>query len=597
VTRRSHVLKSNSNCETVHDAIWVDTETNQKQITNDTVRCELMQGVACYRRRRKNSDWTKPDWFYFTTINEYWDWVALKLRAKTRTYMFAHNWAFDAPVLDMFNVLPERGWALKSAVINSPPIILRWQRAGKTIQVVDTLNIWRMPLTKIGKSINLPKLDMPATNAPRAVWDTYNKRDVEIIMVACLRWFDFIDTNDLGGFASTLAAQAMRTYRHRFMPSKILIDDNEDALKLARESLHGGRCECHFIGRVPETIHKLDVNSQYPAIMATQYMPARLIGHYTNVTATELASYLTKYCIIADVRVSTNESIYAVVHDKRLVFPTGNFRTVLTTPELQYAIAHDHIIDIGNVAVYEREILFADYVSYFANVRANARAAGNECDAANAKIMGTSLFGKWAQKGIHYTKVADTDDKSIKLWIDVDGVTGQVDNMRQFAGIIERQEQETESRDSHPAIAAHITGHGRMQLWGLMQDAGHGNYYYSDTDSLWVNEIGAANVEEQIHQLELGKLKIEGVHEEVDIYGPKDYVLDGKSRIKGIRANAKKLKCNTFEQDKFTTLVGLLRCGDLTAPLVTSLTKVLRRRYTKGHVMQSGHVVPLRLFL
>jgi hypothetical protein len=88
---------------------------------------------------------------------------------------------------------------------------------------------------------------------------------------------------------------------------------------------------------------------------------------------------------------------------------------------------------------------------------------------------------------------------------------------------------------------------------------------------------------------------VEGVHDDVIIHGPKDYLIDGHARIKGIRKNAKQIGPNTFEQDKFTTLVGLLRLGQLSAPVVTRLTKHLRRQYTKGIVDKSGRVSPLSL--
>lgn len=597
MTRRCHYVKGNKNCESIHDAIWVDTETKGVPINDNEERHELFMGMAAYRRTRSVDSWTHPRWTQFESSNEFWNWVEDCLHGKTRLYLFAHNWAFDAPVLDMFNILPERGWTLISAVIQSPPIILRWRKPPYTIQVVDTLNIWRMPLAKIGESIKLPKLPMPKPDDPRETWETYNRRDVEIIMGATIKWLNFLKVNDLGGFACTLAAQSMRTYRHRFMSKQILIDDNERALQLARDALHGGRTECHFIGTCPETIHKLDINSQYPAIMATEYLPARIIGHYTNVTYNECKDWVDEYCLTAKVSIDTDEPVYGIVSDAKLVFPIGTFTTVLSTPELAYAFEHDHITKVHEVAVYEREILFSEFVNYFTELRGKYRDAGNDAEAYNSKIMMNSLYGKWAQKGLHYTKVGDAEDRSIKLWINYDVEDDKVTHMRQYAGIIEEQGTTTESRDSHPAIAAHITAHGRIQIWGMMQRAGLDNVYYCDTDSVWCNEKGAVNLTDMMHPTLLGRLKVEGIHTEVIIHGPKDYMLDGKARIKGIKKKASCIGPGLYEQDKFTTLIGLLRRGDLTAPVVSRLTKQLRREYTKGIVNTDGRISPLSLSL
>lgn len=577
------------------EAIWVDTETKPLIQPDGSQRHELFFGWAAYSRTVRKDEWIEPQWLKFETIEEFWEWLISRLHGKSRLYVFAHNWAFDAPVLDTFNVLPDEGYTLTGSVIQSPPVILKWRKKPHTIQMVDTLNIWRMPLAKLGQSIGLEKLIIPDYEAPQTEWDSYGKRDVEIIMRACFKWWAFLKDNDLGGFAATLAAQSIRTFRHKFMHHEILIDDNVPALALARDSLHGGRTECFYIGQVKEKVYKLDINSQYPAVMQKQLMPRKLLGHYRNIKIDELQSWLQYYCVTARCYIKTSEPVFSIVQDKRLIFPVGEFSVTLSTPEVVYALKHNLITRIFECNIYERDILFADYVDYFYNYRQKLKRQGNDADAHNAKILMNSLFGKFAQKGLIYKKVEDTHDTDIKVWTEIDAETGNIYHFRQYAKIIEELESETESRDSHPAIAAHITAHARMQLWGLMQVAGQGNYFYCDTDSLWCNKKGYDNLVDYLHDTELGKLKCEGVHSNVLIMGAKDYAIDGNATTKGIRKTAVKLSDGVFEQDKFTTLVGLLRKGDLSAPIVSRVTKHLRRIYTKGLVQKNGLVLPFRL--
>lgn len=595
--RRRHFVYGNKCTELVHDAIWVDTEGNRIKSAENEERHTLKQGMACYRRRIDSTKWSDEHWHRFTDYDDFWDWTIDCLHGKTRLYIFAHNWSYDGPILNLFGALPERGWQLISAVINSPPIILRWRKKPHTIQVVDTLNIWRESAKKIGNALALPKLVMPADDAPQEDWDEYNKRDVEIIMEACLRWFAYLLEHDLGGFACTLASQAMRTYRHRFMHHKILIDDNTEALEFARASMHGGRCECHYIGERTERTYRYDINSQYPAIMATELMPARLINHYRDVSQAEIEDWSKNYCVIAHVGLQTDEPVYGLAHNKRLVFPVGQFPTTLTTPEVRYALAHGHIKRIYSVAVYEPEILFKEFVEFFHGERRRYQQMGDDMNSLNTKLFMNSLSGKFGQKGIYYEKVDTTPDQAIKFWLAGKVGTKQIWHMRQYAGIIEQQAQETESKESHPAILAHITAHGRIQLWGLMQRCGVGHYFYNDTDSLWVDKIGAMALTELIHPTELGKLALEGTHKRVIIHGPKDYWYDGIRRIKGIRDDAEQIDANTYRQQRFSTLVGLLRRGDLTAPIIQTITKQLRREYLKGIVSKTGVVTPLHLTL
>ena len=591
--RRCHYIKANQGNELPHDVIWLDTETHPEPIDDHTERHVLDFGWAAHRRTWKADTWTEPDWLRFESIDVLWDWLESKLHGKTRLYIFAHNWAFDFPVLNGFDELVERGWTLTGSVIQSPPVILRYRRAPHTLQFVDTLNIWRMPLAKLGESLDLPKLMMPHRGASPTDWNTYATRDVEIIMEACLKWWAFLRINNLGGFASTLAAQAFRTYRHRFMSHQILIDDNSDALSLARNALHGGRTECFFIGNVKERIYKLDINSQYPAVMQCKPMPVKLIGHYRRVALDEMSDWLTKYCVVAKCRIKTNTPVYSVVWEDKLTFPVGEFITYLSTPELAYAITHNHLQQVDEAAVYEQAVIFKDFVDWLYAFKVKASADGREVDAHSAKYLMNSLYGKFGQKGLIYEKDYATTDLSPRVWLELDATTEQVYHHRQYGGIVETLVDETESRESHPAIAAHVTAYARMMLWELMQCARRNNLFYCDTDSLWVNHDGFKRLGNYIHPTKLGWLEHEGTHDDVRIFGPKDYTIGIQRTIKGIKAKARRIDEATYEQEKFTTLIGLLRTGDLSAPQVSKITKHLKRQYTKGTLTASGRVEPL----
>ena len=277
------------------------------------------------------------------------------------------------------------------------------------------------------------------------------------------------------------------------------------------------------------------------------------------------------------------------------MFPIGRFEACLCTPEIEYALARGHIKSISECAVYEKAVIFKEYVEFFHNLRCKAKDTDNDVLSMQCKLFMNTLSGKWGQRGMFYEKVEDTNDKSIQLWTEIDGETGDVIKYRQYAGIIEQLSVEGESRDSFPAIYAHITAHGRIQIHGHGQVAGLGNFYYMDTDSVWTNLAGYNALRHFLHESDLGRLKLEDTPDNVTLFAPKDYVIDKVARTKGIRAKARKLADNCYEQDKFSTLVGLLRKGDLSAPIVTKVIKHLKRNYTKGIVTDSGRVIPLRI--
>ena len=89
---------------------------------------------------------------------------------------------------------------------------------------------------------------------------------------------------------------------------------------------------------------------------------------------------------------------------------------------------------------------------------------------------------------------------------------------------------------------------------------------------------------------------MEGTYNHITIYGAKDYMFDTKTKIKGIRKNALYLGDGRYEQERWSSLRGMLREGIVDRPLTKRIRKWLRREYEKGMVQENGRVVPFRYF-
>lgn len=593
--RVPHYLKGNSKVERAHAAVWLDTETWQKPVSPIEVSHHLTFGWGVFQRTRGLDAWTEPEWLRFEKRREFWDWLYSKLRQRTRTYMFSHNLGFDATVMGMFDELPAAGWKLTGAVIEAPPVILKWRKGTQTLICLDTLNWWRTSLQKLGKSIGLEKLTMPAPDASREEWDAYGRRDVEVIHRAVHLWWRFLIDHDLGGFAPTLASQAMRAFRHRFLKQPILLDDHEGALQLARASLHGGRVEAFRIGNVKGPIFHYDVNSMYPTVMRDKLYPTVLRATARDVTEDELAKWLKKYAIVAEVELYTTRPRYAHVVDGRLCFPVGHLRTTLTTPDLVEALAAGELKRILHASLYEQAEIFQPFVNEIYALRLQAQASGDAVQAYLLKILLNSLYGKFAQRGQVWTNIETTPDPTVRQWVEVDAPTGVVRTLRQFSKVIQERSHEPESQDSHPAIAAHVTAYARQLLWQYMERAGRRNVLYCDTDSLFVTHAGNGALAEAIHPTNLGALKHEGTYEWVSFFGAKDYQTPDRRVVKGVRAKAEWTGDSSVVQEEWTRLAGLIRKGSLDSPRTLQRTKVLRRTYSKGRVLRDGSVLPLTL--
>lgn len=594
--RRSHILKDNKASDSPQQCIWFDTETNFRPHDADTHYHELKVGYACFMRRHHTKEWTDETWLKFTTRAEFWDWVCTKSRKETKLYLFCHNTSFDLPVLDVFNELPKRGFILRSAIIDAPPTILRFRRASQCIMILDTLNIWRMPLKFLGAEIGLEKLTMPEDNDLGVEWDTYGRRDVEIIRDACIKWWEFLETNDYGSFAPTLASQAMRVYRHKYMQHPILIDDNPRALALSRAGYHGARCECFKIGKFNGHFTLLDMNSQYPAMMAAHQFPYRLLTHTHYASVSDLRTWLHSYSLVARVRLRTAHPFVAVKSGLKLVFPIGEFECILNTPEIEYALEHAEIIQILEVALYDRGYLFTVMMNDLYLQRVIARRENRRVDAFLYRKLINSFYGKWGQSGGKWESEENIDDLSAKHWIEYDTVTNTIIKHRQLGGLKQIQDTEDESRDSFPAIAGHITAFARMELFRLIQIAGVDHVYYCDTDSLLVDDAGLANLSYLIDPDVMGKLSSKGEYSHIELYGAKDYRFGDVAKTKGVRRDAIWIDDHNVSQQRWSGLRGIISSGIVDRPLTKTIKKHLTRLYDKGEILADGTVQPLRLY-
>jgi hypothetical protein len=593
--RRPHFLRATEKTETPVHAIWFDTESAQDEFTPGTLTHRLTFGWAAYRRKRDNGAWTKPEWFRFTSAGEFWQFVEDRAKVKTKLYVFCHNTSIDLPLLDAIRTLAEGQWKLSLCVIDAPPTILKYRRNRRTLVLLDTLNIFRMPLKALGEAIGLPKLDMPDITVDSAEANRYCRRDVEIIMETCLRWWRFLEDNNLGSFAHTLASQSMRSFLHRFMEHRILIDDNASATGVSRGAYFGARTECFRLGPITHRTWLVDINSQYPAMMQQHEFPTRLIGYDRRPTLPDLASWCKTRAICARVTLRTENPAYPLRMDNRITFPVGQFTTTLSTPEVLYALERGHIIKAHEVAIYHKAPIFKTFVDFFYEGRLRAQAAGDGVNSLLYKILMNSLYGKFGQRGLVWETLEQIEDLTAKTWEEYDHDTRTVVRYRQLGGIRQRQETEAESRASHPAIAAHVTAYARLLLWDMINTAGRANVYYVDTDGLLVNEAGFHYLTNHIDDFALGKLKLEDTFPDAEIFAPKDYRFGDRRKTKGVKKNAIWDSLNSVTQDQWSTLARHVREGAVNPPTTKRIKKTLSREYKKGVVDTEGHITPYRL--
>lgn len=593
--RRSHVLKDNKGNEKPQLIVYIDSES---RVIDNLHHPYLV--IACFKDVKKKKERWKE--YFDSEVYKVWDDIAKFNRKKTKVYVYAHNMGYDLIATSGITKLVENGYIVSNYFEKGNVFIMNFHKmendgnVDRSIVLLSSTNYFAESLASLGKTFGLEKLDFDYENGTIEEAVIYCKRDVEILKRAVEEFLNFVEEENLGCTAKTLAGQAFNAFRHRFMKHEIIIHDNEVILELEREAYCGGRVECRRIGKFTGKFYYYDVNSMYPYVMRDYKYPTKLRTVQLNCTLNRLTKFIDQgKCLIAKCIVETEEPVFPVKINNNLIFPVGKFYTTISTPEIIYGLEKGYIKGVKIVAVYDAEEIFKDYVNYFYTMRQKSKLEGDKVRDKMYKLLLNSLYGKFGQKGEQWERIGSAPIDKVGVFEIYNETTGEHETVKIFGGSMFKKVNETESYNSFPAIAAHVTAYARMTLYNYMQIAGFRNVYYVDTDSLFVNATGHENLEPYHNELELGKIKLETEAEELSIYAPKDYEFGKIVKRKGIKKGSEKIDDTTYKTTVWPKLNGVIRDGNISQYKNIERIKVLKRQYTKGWVSKTGNVEPFEL--
>lgn len=603
--------------------VFFDTESNwdqRKGLMDKTVHT-LRFGVAKHCVWN-GSDLKIIDEKVFKNVEGFWCWL-LKQRYEGQCWVWAHNLAFDGTMVNLWEMLQAKNANLIHFTDCDLPCFFQAQVYETPFLFVDSLNIFKTSLSKLGKEMGLPKIDMPIQSAPYCEWEVYCSNDVDILVKAVSAWIGLIQDHGLGRMSPTLAGQALTAYRTKFMYHPIHLHCHKVATRIERESYYGGIVEPGFIGKVPfSPICEYDVNSLYPYVMTKHKYPNLLVGVHDNPNPRKMRELMTRYYCIAYCRVKSTTYSYPVRHKGRLYFALGDFWTCLHMPELQQAYDMNQLAEIACVAYYHTSNLFTDYVEYFYDLRMKYVKGGQDGFAYICKLFLNALYGKFGQKRPRWEPY--TEAMLSRLEVETGLMPGELSLLkdhiesgdrdvlrfrhpynqvayaaRHLLGHGQISCGDGESPWSFPAIAGAVTANARSYVRNIQAIIGRRQYVYTDTDSFFVSVNGARKLSRDglIDTTALGRLKPKTRSKTMVIHGPKDYETDIEVKRKGIREKADPDGDNTWVQDQWPSFKGLAREGFPHEITIKRTRKTLHRQVTTVHQGEDGWTRPVLLCL
>jgi len=592
-----------------------DTETKFVKGTKRGEPMDFVLGYAIYIEFKSDGSTHKRQEYGLTHIDEFLQILYSLDYKKKKLMVVAHNIKFDLAVLDIPYKLFLAGLETTPPIQNGMTFLWTIKLGKGSTQFIDSANFIPVSLAKIGNDLGFPKLDIDLNNVSYDDLMFYCRNDVLILEKFISEFLLFLINNDLGSFRGTLASQAMSTFRYKFMKTQPYIHNYQPSLDLARKGYYGGRTECFFIGKkVNQELFYVDINSCYPFAMYDEKLPVKLIMHRKEPSLYMLHYHIEKNYIIADVTLSTNVNAFPFRLTKdimdvnktenynhreylksmngKLIFPIGEYRTVLHHDELEFALKHDMILHCHEYSVYSTDSIFKDYVDFFYKMKQESTVSKNTSYRLMSKLFLNSLYGKFGQR-YHDMKLVDeipTTENHQETILDIDTMLSYIQVT--WFGKIYHDNLGGESTYSIPSLAGAITAKGRMLLFNYMIQAGIENVFYCDTDSLILNYYGFCQLTDHIHDLRLGALNLEHRSRYVEIRNNKDYSFGEYERIKGVPKNAKQINTNEWEYDWFEGAKTWRKRGAKGSPLIFLRKKQRRTAYNKGKMLRDGSITP-----
>lgn len=593
--RKDHILRHNKASRFPQKILFYDVETKGRKLPDNIISHSFILASTCYvtKTNFKNYDSIEKNIFRYKT--NFWDYVESKTANKTTLVMIAHNENWDFIAVNGFYELLDRGWTMKGAIIEKGIWIVRFAKGDKRIVVYDSINWFRFKLKEMGKVIGLPKTEIDFEKCTIQELSDYCMNDTMILTKFFGEWVNFLREHDFGNFKPTIASQAFSCYTHRFMNYPIHIHTNQKVIDLERGSFRGGVNLCFKLGEFIQKIYDLDVVSMYASQMKDHYFPTRLIEYSVRPTKEKLISFLKNFAVIAKVKIKMDHPIIAIKKEK-LIFPIGIFDITLTSPELNYVLKHGEILEVYEVAIYHQEKIFDEYVDYFIDLKLKYAAEENIAYEKISKMLLNALYGRFGLKIRDKFLIGECSIYEVGNELQYDTRTKELTKIVRFGGkVYQYDKNHREGNDSFPAIPSFVSAYARMKLWEIIYLAGLENMFYCDTDSVFLNEEGYRKVHHLIDPESMGMLKIEDQGQRLKVFGCKDYELDDKIKIKGIKESAIKLEEGLYQQERFLKIKSLMKKGQLDTPQIEIITKQLKRIYDKGIVLSNGVVIPFTL--
>jgi hypothetical protein len=428
--------------------------------------------------------------------------------------------------------------------------------------MVDTSSVWPVTLHTIGKWFGLGKPELPGPDAPIEDWIARCEADVLITRTAVMAYLAWIEEAQLGNWQFTGAGMAFTAYRHKFMSHKLLVHSDADALAAEKRAMWTGRCEAYWHGSINyQEVQEWDFETQYARIARDTLVPTQLVGPIGPRAPWREALDNPSLALLAEVTITTDTPTVPTLHDGRILWPVGTFRTTLWGPELEAAMADGASVTFHNGFLYRTAPALRDMAAWIID---SLHAPDAECPLWRKAILKTwsrTWIGRFAMTYKTWDDWGVMPQLGAERRTLIDDIEGATYDLMHVGHDLWREAGEVEWGQYMPAITGYIMAVARVRLWRLVRRMPPGSVMYVDTDSMIItdkfqDEIAA------VAQIGIGDgLRLKSTYRGFSIRGPRQIVTGDRVRMAGVPILAQRVGPDDYAGSVWESLDVAMRSG------------------------------------
>ncbi len=519
-------------------------------------------GHAVGLRREHDERFTAVSSVYYPTPESMWRRLINDAEKHGQLVVWAHNMPYDLRVSEAMRHLLAAGWRCEAISLARVSAWSSWRKGKKKLMVCDSYAWLHAPLERLAHEMHRHYPRSKHVFSDQAQAREQCQHDAELLGEIVARLLTMIVREQLGPLRPTGAGQSHAAWRRRWLaPKSVLVHDDHEVLALERQAMHTGRCEAWKWGEQPGALYEHDLNLAYCRIAAEHPLPVKLVGRTSAGSEMLQSVNIRGYALMAEVDVRTEQPLVPLQADGRVLWPVGEFTTVLWDPELQLLRDHGALVNFRRAWLYKTGDALAP-MSRWLIERLNA--VDPEIGPIERRVLkhwARTLVGRCALRYSQWEYFGRSPWDCLELSFEITPDLKDAVAHLQVGHTNFERTAEREANNSCPAIPGWVQSRCRVILWELIRAAGPENVAYVDTDGLLVNGAGYRRLD-AVRVPQPDWLLIEkAAHRQVTIHGPRQVEIGPDRRIAGLPKNAIRASEITWDGELWEGLEQALAAG------------------------------------